>query len=151
MAADPAGSVIGAFVLARWIPGHLRPRLLGLLAVLAGLPLLACAAQPGLLVSLAALALSGALAQAYQTQDTASLARAVPSAGRAQVMGIVVSGLVTVQGVGVMVAGLLADLIGTPLTIGLAGLGGIAAGVPAALSWHRATRRSTPELPEASS
>jgi MFS family permease len=151
MAADPAGSVIGAFVLARWIPGHLRPRLLGLLAVLAGLPLLACAAQPGLLVSLAALALSGALAQAYQTQDTASLARAVPSAGRAQVMGIVVSGLVTVQGVGVMVAGLLADLIGTPLTIGLAGLGGIAVGVPAALSWHRATRRSTPELPEASS
>ncbi|MFC0545555.1 MFS transporter [Kutzneria chonburiensis] len=144
MAADPAGSVIGAFVLARWIPERLRPRLLGLLAVLAGLPLLACAVQPGLAVSLAALALSGALAQAYQTQDTASLARAVPSAGRAQVMGIVVSGLVTVQGIGVMVAGLLADLIGTPLTIGLAGLTGMAVGVPAALSWHRATRRSTP-------
>jgi predicted MFS family arabinose efflux permease len=145
MAADPAGSVIGALVLARWIPERLRPRLLGLLAVLAGLPLLACAAQPGLLVSLAALALSGALAQAYQTQDTASLARAVPSAGRAQVMGIVVSGLVTVQGIGVLVAGLVADLIGTPLTIGLAGLAGMAVGAPAALSWHRATRRSTPE------
>jgi predicted MFS family arabinose efflux permease len=144
MAADPAGSVLGAFVLARWIPEHLRPRLLGLLAVLAGLPLLVCAVQPSLLVSLAALALSGALAQAYQTQDTASLARAVPSAGRAQVMGIVVSGLVTVQGVGVMVAGLLADLIGTPLTIGLAGLSGIAVGVPAALSWHRVMRRSEP-------
>jgi len=150
MAADPAGSVVGAFVLARWIPERLRPRLLGLLAVLAGLPLLVCAVQPGLLVSLAALGFSGALAQAYQTQDTASLARAVPSAGRAQVMGIVVSGLVTVQGVGVLVAGVLADVIGTPLTIGLAGIGGIAVGVPAALSWHRATRRSAPELPESS-
>jgi MFS family permease len=150
MAADPAGSVVGAFVLARWIPERLRPRLLGLLAVLAGVPLLVCAVQPGLLVSLAALALSGALAQAYQTQDTASLARAVPSAGRAQVMGIVVSGLVTVQGVGVLVAGVLADVIGTPLTIGLAGLGGMAVGVPAALSWRRATRRAAPELPESS-
>ena len=150
MAADPAGSVVGAFVLARWIPARLRPRMLGLLAVLAGLPLLVCAVQPGLLVSLAALGLSGAFAQAYQTQDTASLARAVPSAGRAQVMGIVVSGLVTVQGVGVLVAGVLADVIGTPLTIGLAGLGGMAVGVPAALSWHRATRRSVPELPESS-
>lgn len=150
MAADPAGSVVGAFVLARWIPERLRPRLLGLLAVLAGLPLLVCAVQPGLLVSLAALGVSGALAQAYQTQDTASLARSVPSAGRAQVMGIVVSGLVTVQGVGVLVAGVLADVIGTPLTIGLAGLGGIAVGVPAALSWRRATRRSAPELPESS-
>ena len=150
MAADPAGSVVGAFVLARWIPERLRARLLGLLAVLAGLPLLVCAVQPGLLVSLAALAISGALAQAYQTQDTASLARAVPSAGRAQVMGIVVSGLVTVQGVGVLVAGVLADLIGTPLTIGLAGIGGIAVAVPAALAWHRALRRSAPELPESS-
>jgi MFS family permease len=150
MAADPAGSVVGAFALARWIPEHLRPRLLGLLAVLAGLPLLVCALQPGLLVSLAALALSGALAQAYQTQDTASLARAVPSAGRAQVMGIVVSGLVTVQGVGVLVAGVLADAIGTPLTIGIAGLAGVAVGVPAALSWRRAMRRSAPGLPESS-
>ena len=150
MAADPAGSVVGAFVLARWIPERLRPRMIGLLAVLAGLPLLVCAVQPGLLVSLAALGLSGAFAQAYQTQDTASLARAVPSAGRAQVMGIVVSGLVTVQGVGVLVAGVLADVIGTPLTIGLAGLSGMAVGVPAALSWHRATRRSVPELPESS-
>lgn len=150
MAADPAGSVVGAFVFARWVPERIRPRVLGLLAVLAGLPLLVCAVQPGLLVSLAALGVSGALAQAYQTQDTASLARAVPSAGRAQVMGIVVSGLVTVQGVGVMVAGVLADVIGTPLTIGLAGLGGIAVGVPAALSWRRAMRRSAPELPESS-
>lgn len=150
MAADPAGSVVGAFVVARWIPERHRARLLGLLAVLAGLPLLVCAAQPGLLVSLAALGVSGALAQAYQTQDTASLARAVPSAGRAQIMGIVVSGLVTVQGVGVLVAGVLADVIGTPLTIGLAGLGGMAVGVPAALSWRRARRRSAPELPESS-
>ncbi len=150
MAADPAGSVVGAFVLARWIPERLRPRLIGVLAVLAGLPLLVCAVQPGLLVSLVALGVSGALAQAYQTQDTASLARAVPSAGRAQVMGIVVSGLVTVQGIGVLVAGVLADVIGTPLTIGLAGLAGIAVGVPAALSWHRTTRRSAPGLPESS-
>ena len=150
MAADPAGSVLGAFVSARWIPAHLRPRLLGLLAVLAGVPLLACAVQPGLLVSLAALGLSGAFAQAYQTQDTASLARAVPSAGRAQVMGIVVSGLVTVQGIGVLLAGVLADLIGAPLTIGVAGLSGIAVGIPAALSWHRARRRSAPGLRESS-
>lgn len=150
MAADPAGSVVGAFVFARWVPERARPKVLGLLAVLAGLPLLACAAQPGLLVSLAALGVSGALAQAYQTQDTASLARAVPSAGRAQVMGIVVSGLVTVQGLGVLAAGVLADVIGTPLTIGLAGLGGMAVGLPAALSWQRARRRSAPGLPESS-
>jgi hypothetical protein len=65
-------------------------------------------------------------------------------------MGIVVSGLVTVQGVGVLVAGVLADVIGTPLTIGLAGLDGMAVGVPAALSWRRATRRAAPELPESS-
>ena len=140
MAGDPAGSVVGAFAFTRWVPARLRPRLIGLLGVLTGVPLLFCAFAPGLVWSVVLFAVSGALAQAYQTQDTASLARTVPSDGRAQVMGLVVSGLVTVQGLGVLLAGVLASFIGTPFTIALAGAAGIAVGLPAALAWRRADR-----------
>ncbi|GAA0646249.1 MFS transporter [Kutzneria viridogrisea] len=138
MAGDPAGSVLGAYALARWVPERLRPKVIGPLALLTGLPLLVFALRPGLVVGVLALGLSGAAAQAYQTQATASLARAVPDAGRAQAMGLVVTGLVTAQGLGVLAAGALAGLVGADLAIALAGAAGIGVGIPAALAWRRA-------------
>ncbi len=51
MAADPAGSVLGAWLFTRFVPGQLRERLIGVLAVCAGLPLVVCALRPDLWTS----------------------------------------------------------------------------------------------------
>jgi hypothetical protein len=50
---------------------------------------------------------------------------------------------VTVQGVGIMVAGACAQVIGAATTIGLAGAIGVALAVPAAVAWSRATAAPT--------
>jgi hypothetical protein len=85
------------------------------------------------------IAMSGALAAPYHMQAVALMARAVPDVVRAQVMGLTSTSLVTVQGVGIMVAGACAQVIGAATTIGLAGAIGVALAVPAAVAWGRAT------------
>ena len=47
MAADPAGSVLGAWLFTRFVPERLRRRAIGPLAVAAALPLGLCGTAPG--------------------------------------------------------------------------------------------------------
>ena len=58
LAAQPAGAVLGALVLARLVTPDRRLRLMGPMAVLSCLPLLGCAANPGTEVTLVLWALS---------------------------------------------------------------------------------------------
>ena len=46
MASDPAGSVLGAYMFTRWIPQRVRVRMIGPLAVLAGVPLMSASYTP---------------------------------------------------------------------------------------------------------
>jgi hypothetical protein len=140
MASDPAGSVLGAFVFTRWVPETTRVRLMGPLAVLAGLPLLLGFMVPPLPYSMFLFALSGAFAMAYHTQLGASFARALPGRGRAQGLGLMSTGLITVQGLGSLAAGWAADLVGPGMTVTLAGVAATAVAVPAAIGWERLTR-----------
>jgi MFS family permease len=119
MAALPAGSAVGALLLLR-LPARLRERSIGPLAVAAALPMIACAASPGLVVSIALWFLIGMFA-AYQAQAAASFVRAVPAGQRGQTMGLVGSGLIAVQGLGIVVFGVVADHLGGPKAVGLAG------------------------------
>ncbi|MCE7011800.1 MFS transporter [Kibdelosporangium philippinense] len=138
MASDPVGSVIGGIVFGKWVPERVQIRVIGVLGVLAGLPLVLCVLHPGLITSMALFALSGMFATAYNIQGTASFVRRLPDAQRAQGSGLLSSGLITVQGLGALAAGALADQIGPAHTIALAGFVGAIVAIPIAVGWSRA-------------
>lgn len=138
MASDPLGSVIGGVLFSKWVPEQTQHRVIGLLGVLAGLPLVVCALRPPLLISMLLFALSGAIATAYNIQGVASFVRRLPDEQRAQGSGLLSSGLVTVQGIGALLAGALADVVSPAHTIALAGGFGAAVAVPIAIVWARA-------------
>jgi MFS family permease len=140
MAADPAGSVLGGVVFGRWIPEHAQVRLLGLLGIAAGLPLVVFVVRPGLVLSVVLLAVSGLLATGYNIQGTVSFMRRVPDEQRAQCAGVNSAGLITVQGVGAAAAGALADVLSPGHTIAVAGAAGAAVAVPIARAWRRVRR-----------
>ncbi|MHA6795241.1 MFS transporter [Pseudonocardia bannensis] len=140
MAADPMGSVVGAFLFSRFVPAHRRSRLVGVIAVLAGVPLALCILAPGLPVSILLWAVSGALATAYLVQAQALFVRATPDAQRGRVVGVAASGLVATQGIGVFAGGLLADVWNPTVAVAVAGVTGSVLAVGAALAWRSADR-----------
>lgn len=135
LAANPTGCVIGALLLGRVVPVRWRSRLVGPLAVACGLPLLACARGPGLPVSMVLWLLSGVLS-AYQVQVVAEYVAAVPNHIRGQAIGLASSGLLGVQGLGLLLGGIAAQLWTSPVAI--AGAGGI--GLVAAVGLASARR-----------
>lgn len=137
MAADPFGSVVGAIVFGRWVPEQVQVRVIGVLGILAGVPLALCVLHPGLVPALLLFALSGMIATGYNIQGTVSFVLRVPDSSRAQCSGLNSSGLITVQGLGALAAGALADVTGTANAIAVAGVAGIIVAVPIALSWSK--------------
>lgn len=138
LAIESLAMVIGAYLLVRLVSAHARQRLLGPLAVLTVLPLVGFAAGPGLAAVAALLALAGFFA-AYQVTVSATFMELVPDDRRGQAYGIARSCLISVQGLGVLLGGLVAELTGSVgTTIAIAGGLGVLAAVPAALAWRRA-------------
>ena len=140
MASDPLGSVVGGVIFGKWVPEARQQRVIGGLGVMAGLPLLVCAFTPPVAVAMLLFALSGAAATAYTIQATASFVRRLPDSQRAQGSGVLSSGLITVQGIGALVAGAVCDAAGPARTIALAGACGALVAVPIAVAWGRARR-----------
>jgi MFS family permease len=145
LAASPLGAVAGALSLGR-CPPTVRRWLMGPLAAMAGLPLVACAVRPGLAVSCLLFGLSGAAA-AYMMVASALFVRRVPDAGRGQAIGLMSSGAIASQGMVTAVAGVTADRLGVAAVIGLAGAATLAAGAALTVAWLRADTH--PELPVA--
>lgn len=141
LASDPVGSVVGAWIYSRWVPDEVRPRLPGLLAVGAGIPLVFLAFGWPLPVDIALIALSGMLAAPYHMQATALITRGVPDEVRAQVSGLSSTALVTVQGLGIVVAGGVAQVVGVRATLGGAALLGTLLATAGALAWQRTIAR----------
>jgi len=140
LAANPAGNVVGALLLSRWVRPAMRATLLGPLAVAAGLPLVFCAFRPGLLVTVGLWALAG-FCSAYQVQLIAEYIGATPDGLRGQAIGVASAGLLAAQGVGLLAGGAIAQAWAVFPTIAVTG----AAGVPlaSALAIHRARSNHT--------
>jgi MFS family permease len=138
MGAPAVGLVVGAWAFTKFVTPDQRARSTGVLAALAGLALTLCAARPGLTGVLGLLVLSG-IFSAYQVQVGATFGRLTPPEGRAQVMGLLNSGVLTAQGVGVLLSGVVAEFAGVPATVALAGAVGLLAAVPTGWAWSRAT------------
>jgi MFS family permease len=139
MAADPAGSALGAALFVRLVPAHVRTWLMGVLAFAAGLPLIICGFAPGVVASVLLIAATG-LCSAFQVQAATTFMRVVPDHHRGQAFGLAQSGLIAVQGLGIAVFGFVGDHVGAPHAIALAGAIGSALAIVLGISWERARR-----------
>jgi MFS family permease len=136
MAAMPSGMVVGAFLLGRIATPSTRMRMMGWLAILSCIPLIGSAWSPPLWAVLLLWALAGA-GGAYQLAAAAAFVQALQPATRARAFGLAQSGLYAVQGLGILVGGAVAEAIGAPLTVGLAGLVGLTAAAMLAVNWSQ--------------
>ncbi|MFG3441283.1 MFS transporter [Nonomuraea sp. NPDC047897] len=139
MAAMPLGTVVGAFVFSRFVAPSRRLRMMGWLATLSCLPLVVTALRPPLAVVLAAWVLSG-IGGAYQLAANAAFVQRVPAERRGQAFGLVQSGLMAVQGAGILLGGLAAERLGPEPVIALAGVVGVVCAVALALVWAESRR-----------
>lgn len=134
MAAMPAGTVVGAFLFSRFVSPPRRLRLMGWMAMLSCAPLIVTAIRPPLAVVLAAWVLSG-IGGAYQLAANAAFVQSVPPERRAQAFGLVQSGLMTVQGIGILVGGFAAERLGPEPVVALAGIAGVISAAVLAMVW----------------
>jgi MFS family permease len=139
MAADPMGSVIGAWLLPRI---GIRPsqKAIVTLAAASGIPLLACVAAPGLGVSIALFAASGALSTAYLILAQALVVELVPDHRRGRVMGQIAACLYSAQGLTIFAGGLAAEAVGPFRAVAGAGLLGTVLVLCVGVWWRRVAR-----------
>lgn len=120
MAADPAGAVVGAWLQERLpVRGGLNGALLP--GVAAGLPLVACLTQPGVVGVALLWAATGALSTIYLIRAQAALVEQVPDHRRGKIMGRYTTCLYVSQGGAFAVAGLVADHAGPVWAVAGAG------------------------------
>ena len=142
MAAMPTGTVLGAFLFSRFVSPPGRLRLMGWMAMLSCAPLVVTAMRPPLEVVLAAWVLSG-IGGAYQLAANAAFVQRVPGEQRGQAFGLVQSGLMAVQGIGILAGGYAAERLGPEPVVALAGGAGLMAAAVLALLWTE-SRSDTP-------
>lgn len=124
MGAMPTGTVIGAFFFSRFVSPAGRLRAMGWMAMLTCAPLIGCALRPPLAVVLALWVLSG-VGGAYQLAANAAFVQCVPAARRGQAFGLVQSGLLAAQGIGILIGGAAAQELGPEPVVALAGAAGL--------------------------
>jgi predicted MFS family arabinose efflux permease len=140
MSAMPTGMVVGAFLYSRFVRPDNRLRGMGWMAMLACAPLVVVAAHPPLWLVVALWCLSG-VGGAYQLVANTAFVAAVPPDGRGQAFGLAQSGLLAAQGIGILLGGALAQLVGPEQVIALAGLMGLCAATMLSLSWTQVRGR----------
>ncbi|MGH8961809.1 MAG: MFS transporter, partial [Jatrophihabitantaceae bacterium] len=139
LAAMPAGVLVGSLVYARLLSHATRAGLLGPLAVIAGLPLLACALDPGVVVTLVLWSLTG-LCTAYQVQVAVEFVRTIAPEIRGQGLSLAAGGLLGVQGLGMLAGGALVLAFAPSTTVAIAGATATVLGAWFALLHRRAQR-----------
>jgi MFS family permease len=136
MCAMPAGTAAGALIIGRLSRPDERLRMIGMLAMLSCAPLTAGLLRPPLPVLLALLALAGA-GGAYQLAAARAFVTALPNGQRGRAFGAAQSGLLTAQGLGILLAGAAAQWISPPAVVAVAGLLGMVAAAVLAAEWAR--------------
>jgi MFS family permease len=134
MSAMPTGMVLGAFAYSRFVRPDNRLRLMGWMAMLACAPLLGCGLRPPLWAVVVLWALSG-VGCAYQVAANAAFVAAVPPSGRGQAFGLAQSGILASQGIGILIGGALAQVLGPEPVVALAGAAGLSVATMLAMSW----------------
>ncbi|SEO60873.1 MFS transporter [Trujillonella endophytica] len=144
LAANPLGVTIGGLLLTRLVTPSRRNRLVPPLVLLSLLPVLAAGlvtmwAPPGEVAFGAVLACMfvAGLGASWTIPLNVTFVREVPSAYRGRAIGVAVSGLYGVQGLGALGAGLAAEGVSAGAVVALIGGLGVLAVVPPLLAWAR--------------
>jgi MFS family permease len=146
MAADPVGSVIGAWIATRrTTPPTLNSLLVPAFA--SGLPLLACSTKPDLIVSALLWAVSGALSTLYLVRMQPYIVANVPNHRRGGVLGRLNTCLYASQGIAILGGGILAEHTSPFIAITIAGAAGALMVLCIAIVWGR-TRPRAPRADE---
>jgi predicted MFS family arabinose efflux permease len=138
LAAVPVGSIVGMIWLKSLRP-ELRLRLMAPLTVATCAILIPSALAPVLAVSVTLWALSG-LASAHDMVAQGAFVQRVPDASRGQAIGLASAAMQAAQGLGIVLAGLLAEVLTPAAVVGLAGAAGVVAASLAAVLWRRTAR-----------
>ncbi|HEX4223788.1 MAG TPA: MFS transporter [Pseudonocardiaceae bacterium] len=138
LAGSPAGSVVGMLWLKRLRP-DLRLRLIAPLAVATCAVLIPSAWAPMLWISVALWTGSGLFA-AHDMLVQGAFVQRVPDASRGQAIGLAGAAMQAAQGIGIVVAGLLAQAWSPAPVIGVVALAGVVCAAGAGLSWTRSVR-----------
>jgi len=136
MSAMPTGMVAGAFLFSRFVRPTNRIRAMGWMAMLACAPLIGAATYPPLWAVVLLWALSG-VGSAYQLAANAAFVAAVPPEGRGQAFGLAQSGILAGQGVGILLAGAAAQILGPEVVCALAGVLGLSVAATLTLTWNQ--------------
>jgi MFS family permease len=115
-----AGMLAGDLVVARLIDPARRERLTPWLSALLGIPPLVFLLRPGIVASAVLFAVATA-GFSYHLGLARRFVDAVPQATRGQAFGLVTTGMMTVQGAAVAVAGGLAELLPPGMVMAIAG------------------------------
>jgi predicted MFS family arabinose efflux permease len=142
LACAPAGMLLGHLVVGRFVRPHTRTRLIAPLILLLGVPVLLLALDPPAWIAGGLLLLTGA-GFAYPLGIQREFVDAVPESSRGQAFGLLSMGLMTMQGIGPLIFGALAQAAGISLAqaggIRLALIcSGLACVSTAAIWWRRA-------------
>ena len=124
MAAMPAGTAIGAWTYARRGSDEQRARAVPYLAAAAAGSLVGAWLSPNLMVSLGLWLLCGFFS-AYTVSVMTRFVRRTPAQLRGQVVGLGASGLIAMQGIGSVLAGMMAAVWSPAVAVGAAGLAGV--------------------------
>jgi MFS family permease len=135
LAVQPVGTIVGAIWLTR-TPASRRQRAMELLAILSLLPLLVGLAKPPLIVLLVAGLISGVGISFNVLASAAFVARVSPSV-RGRALGLVGTGMLVGQGLGVLAAGSLATAIDARHAVGWISVVGLGAVVFALVDGRR--------------
>jgi predicted MFS family arabinose efflux permease len=138
LAADPLGSMLGAWIFSRWRSATARTAAIVPLAIGSGVALVPCFVRPGLVVSALLWGLSGALTTMFLIQTQALLTREVPDIRRGAVIGLASAGLQTSQGLVVLATGLLGENAGVYRAVGVIGMVTAALAAVLGMAWRRA-------------
>jgi MFS family permease len=138
-AAYAAGATAGMLLVAR-LPLPTRLRLLSPLAAGACVPLVVCFTAPHLALVVVLFVASGA-GSAFQVIASTSFVLAVPDERRGQAFGLAVTAMRVSQGLGVMSAGLAAEVAAPHQVVGAAGLLGVFAVLAIGWTWRVADGR----------
>ncbi|WP_409329554.1 MFS transporter [Trujillonella humicola] len=144
LAVNPLGVTVGGLLLVRLVPPARRDRLVPPLVLLSLVPvgvagLLVVWAPPGraaLVAVLACMFLAG-LGGAWTIPLNVTFVQEVPPAYRGRAIGVAVSGLYGVQGLGALGAGLAAEGLAPGVVVALIGGLGVLAVLPPLLAWTR--------------
>jgi len=136
MCAMPVGHIAAELYVGSALSPRLRSRLVLPVAATGLLPLLLYALRPGMALTLAALALAG-VGAAYNIGLDQWFVEAVPEELRGRAMTLLTAGLMTLQGVGMALAGLAAEFVPVHVVVAGAGLVGTLCVLPLVAELHR--------------